>query len=271
MRRNPSGQYLSIAINSTAIYVISFLTVTSLVNLLRIFFALHFDIQTTITFSKVTFLTYNGDWSPDSVKAVFGCPPLLSFLGGLCILILYLKVAFEKGLLRLLLIWMFCHFMAGFFGEMMVGTLLNQGLGFVILYLHIMDTGKMITILVGLTCLFGIGYLSTRIFLFSANTYFNSLTRQNRMPFVFSQFIFPIILGNGIIDLVSIPSVSLYGILMNASIIVLFIPVILRGTRLTDMYFDDEPRTIRLAGHYLILAIILLSGLRIFLDHGILT
>lgn len=265
----PKRTYIAIGINSLSVFLITYLLVYFLTHLITATSASAFKISSIIYYYDVDYLIRGYDWTSDAVIAVFSTAPLFSIFFSLLLLILYLNVAAETGLLRLFVLWAFCHFILHFFGEVFVGVLLDEGFGYVIMYLFVMDTGKMILCLFAFLCLFTLGYLLTRYFLYSGNSYFNLLSKNNRMRFILAQFILPMVIGNIIIILIKIPKITLFEILLNASMLFLIIPVLLRSIRLQDLFFDEEPRKVRIIVKYLISMFALLIVFRIGLGIGI--
>lgn len=228
-----------------------------------------FDIKAIIFYYGVDYLIRGNDWTSDAVSAVFSSGPLISLFFAILLFILYYNVISETGLLRLFVLWCFCHLIINFFGNMLVGAILNEGFGYVIMYQFVMDTGKMIITLFSILCLFLIGLFMTRLFLYSGNIYFNVLNVHNRLKFVFSQFLFPVIIGNIIILLVKIPEVKLFETLLNGCALLLILPVIFRTINIQDLYFDEEPRKVKLARYYILITLLVMIGFRVGLAFGI--
>jgi len=147
--------------------------------------------------------------------------------------------------------------------------MLNEGFGYVIMYQFVMDTGKMIITLFTFLCIFLIGLFMTRLFLYSGNIYFNVLNGQNRLKFVLSQFLLPIIIGNSIIILLKLPEIKLFDVLLNGCILLLILPVIFRSVNIQDLFFDEEPRKIKLASYYILVTLLMMIAFRIGLASGI--
>ncbi len=203
----PKYTFRIITLNSLAIYLLSYFVVYFMTLLVTAVSANAFDIGTIIFYYNIDYLIRGNEWTSDAVSAVFASGPLFSMFFAILLFILYFNVASETGLLRLAVLWGFCHLVINFFGNMLVGSILNEGFGYVIMYMFVMDTGKMIITLFAFICLFLIGLFATRLFLFSANSYFNILNKYNRTKFVLSQFLFPLILGNLIIFLFKLPEI----------------------------------------------------------------
>jgi hypothetical protein len=146
---------------------------------------------------------------------------------------------------------------------------MNQGFGFVILYLFIMDTGKLVLTIGTFVIMFTTGLLLSRLSLFSANIYFNDLRQGYRMRFILNQFIWPFILGNILIAVVKLPAINIFDMATNASMILFLIPLIVRGISIEDLYFDEDPRKIKLNLLLPVVTLILFTLYRIIFGLGI--
>lgn len=261
--------YLIITVNSVTIFLLSYLLVYFVMQLVTAISASVFNINSIIHYYGVDYLIRGSDWTSDAVSTVFSSGPLISIFFAILLFILYYKVVSETGLLRLFVLWCFCHMIINFFGNMLVGAMLNEGFGYVIMYQFVMDTGKMVLTLFAFICIFLIGLFMTRLFLYSGNIYFNTLNRYNRLKFAFSQFLLPFIFGNIIILLLKIPEVKLFEILLNGCTLLLILPVIFRSINLQDLYFDEEPRKIKFASYYILITLLMMIGFRVGLGIGI--
>ena len=89
------------------------------------------------------------------------------------------------------------------------------------------------------------------------------------MPFVYSQFIIPFLLGTGIILLMKIPRITMLDIVVSCSMAVLLIPFAGNARLTEDIYFDNEPRKIRISWKWLVVTIPLLVLFRIIFGIGV--
>jgi len=269
LNKIPKGTYLIITINSVTIFLLSYLLVYFLTQLITAISASAFNIDSIIYYYGINYLIGGNDWTGDAVSAVFSSGPLLSIFFAILLFILYFKVVSETGILRLLVLWSFCHLIINFFGNMLVGALLNEGFGYVIMYQFVMDTGKMILTLFSFICIFLTGLFMARLFLYSANIYFNILNQYNRLRFVFSQFLYPFIIGNIIIIILKMPEVRPFEIFLNGCTLLLILPIVFRSINMQDLYFDEEPRKIKLAGYYILITFIMVILFRVGLGFGL--
>ncbi len=238
--------FRTIAINSSLLFIIAYLIIYFLNLLITGYTAILFNIPVVIYYHDVDFLIRGVDWNPDSVSGVFSSGPIAMFTLSIFLLILYKAVETETGILRLLLLWMIFHTLTRFFGEILVGAILNKGFGYVILYMFVMDTGKVVLVILGFVAMFTVGLFMTRQSLYSANIYFNDLHRVIRTQFIVNQFILPFLVGNLVIFLIKIPRFSFYDVCLNGSMILILIPILVRSYGMEDLYFDEERKETKL-------------------------
>jgi hypothetical protein len=265
----PGGTFRTILVTSVLLFLIAYLIIYILNLFITGFTAIIFDIPVIVYYYDVDYLIRGMDWTPDSVSGVFSSGPLAMLVLAILLLILYKSVETETGILRLLLLWMIFHALTRFFGEILVGALMGKGFGFVILYLFVMDTEKVILTLVGFVAMFTTGLIMTRLSLYSANIYFNDLLSNYRFKFILTQFILPFLVGNIVILLIKIPEFSSYDVALNATMIFFLLPVLVRSIGMKDFYFDEDPRSIKLKPVIPITAVLLLFLFRFILGFGI--
>jgi hypothetical protein len=152
---------------------------------------------------------------------------------------------------------------------MMMGALFSKGFGYVIMYLYFMDTGKMIITLFAISTMFTLGLIVARPLLFTANTYLNVLPGNQARRFSLVQYIIPFVAGNIIIGLVKLPGISLYEIFLNASIILFLIPIYIRAGMMQDLFFEEEPKMIKIYWKNLGIALVMLVLIRIVFGIGL--
>ena len=261
--------FLIITVNSAAIFLLSYFLVYFTTQLMTAISASAFNINSIIYYYNIDYLIRSGEWTSDAVAVVFSSGPVFSVFCALVLIIIYVKVVSETGLSRLFLLWCFCHFFINFFGNMLVGTILNEGFGYVIMYQFVMDTGKMIITIFAVLCILLTGLFMARLFLYSGNIYFNVLDHHNRRRFVIAQYILPFLIGDLIIFLLKLPEVRLFEILLNGCTLILLFPVLLRSSNIQDLYFDEEPKQIKLSGYFLLAALLVMIVFRIVLGIGI--
>jgi hypothetical protein len=265
----PKGTYRTIAFNSLLLFLIGYIIVYVLNLFITGYAAIAFNIPVIVYYYDIDFLIRGIDWTPDSVSGVFSSGPLAMLVLSLFLIILYKSVETETGNMRLLLLWIIFHALTRFFGEILVGASLNKGFGFVILYMFVMDTGKVILTILGSVAMFAVGLFMARLSLYSANIYFNNLRKANRNKFIFSQFLLPFILGIAVIFIIKIPEINYFETALSASMVLFLIPIFMRGISIEDLYFDEDPRTIKIKPVLPIAAGLLLILFRVILGIGV--
>ena len=178
-------------------------------------------------------------------------------------------MAEEKGILRILLIWMIVICIQNFFGEMMMGSILDRGFGYVIMYMFIMDTEKLVlTIFAGLALLVS-GFFFSRNFMLTANVYFNEIRDLVKPKFVLYQYIFPFLLGIIIIQILDIPHFNILSACTRFSALLVLIPVFTRSFTMQDLFFDEEPREVKISLRYALTALVFLLIYRVLFGIGL--
>ncbi|HPS63425.1 MAG TPA: hypothetical protein PLK82_10215 [Bacteroidales bacterium] len=261
--------YLVIALNSLVYFLIAYLLVYTLNLFVMGYAAMLFNIPAILYYYDVDYLIRSIDWSPDSVMGVFSSGPIVMFVLTLFLLILYKSVETEKGILRLLVLWMIFHTLTRILGEILAGAILGKGFGFVILYIFLMDTGKVVLTILSLAAMYYIGTRMTRISLFTANTYFNNLIGRQKSKFVLYQFLVPFILGDLIILMVKMPIFNSFDMSVNAAMLLLLLPLLIRSYRIEDMYFDEEKRRIGIRMVAAITLVVMITAFRVLFGTGI--
>ncbi|MEI7661366.1 MAG: hypothetical protein WCK34_04180, partial [Bacteroidota bacterium] len=258
----PKGTFRIISLNSVFLFLLGYMIVYLLHLFITAFVAMLFDIPVVVYYHDVDFIIRGNDWTTDMVTGVFSAGPISMLVLAILLLILYVTVSTETGILRLLVLWMIFHALTRFFGELLVGAVMGKGFGYVILYMFVMDTGKVILSILVFVMMFTIGLLLFQLFLFSANIYFNDLRKSYRFRFLTSQFLVPFLIGNIAILLIKIPSFSYFDATLNATGLLILIPLFVRSVSFQDMYFDEDQRTINIRVGMIALTIILLTLFR---------
>jgi hypothetical protein len=256
-------------INSTVLFLLSYMILYTILGFATLLSASAFDFTSELFYYQAVFYVRSYDWSSDSVKGIYSTAPLIALFIGILLFVLYTKVKEETGLLKLLVLWMIAHCMVFFFGDMMVGALFSKGFGYVIMYLYFMDTGKMIITLFALGSMFTLGILMGRYFLYSANSYLCMLPAKKARTLVVFQFLLPFLTGYTILALIKIPEVTLFDLMLNASLIIFILAILIRAGMVQDLYFEEEEKKISIRKYTLIGVVVLLALFRIVLGYGI--
>ena len=270
------NQFIKITLNSMALFVLAYLILYIAGEWLTLYAAQTFDYKTILFYYKIYYNIDSDQWTPDAVKILYSIKPLAGLVLGAVSMVIFSSIRNDNQVFKLFFLWLFVHGMVLFFGSLLIGTLLNQGFGWVIAYLYYRDTGKMVFSIISIFALVVSGTSVARSFLISGNAYFNFINRDNRRFLLLSQVLLPAILGTVIISLMKVPSdlyfttseEVMYEIFKVSSIIIVLIPIVLTFSSFSAVYFDEEPRNVRFHWFYILIFLAIYFGYRIMLMNG---
>jgi hypothetical protein len=146
------------------------------------------------------------------------------------------------GAFKLFFLWGFLHAVNMLFGAMLVGTLFETGVGHVISWMYIMDTGKVSYSIISIFLLVIAGLFSTKHFLISGNTYYNEINITNRTSFIISQVFMPYLIGNAFLVMLRQPRFIFYDTFIGITMIICIIPVLVTFKSYHELYFEEEEK-----------------------------
>lgn len=237
---------LNIIINSTAFYLLSYLVVFMLFQFTTIIASNIFDIPTTLYYNKIGFNVIPEAWTFDAVKVIYTSGNIILFLISIFFLVIIIKALEFNGLLRLFFLWGFIHSMSMLFGSFIIGAFNFEGFGIVLSYLYLADTAKMLLLFSGLLILIGIGMAMVKVFLFSANIYFNFLSPKMRPTFRRDQFIIPFEISTLILLIIKYPT-SLYETLILIIPFFMLLPLFWGIGRFPVFYFEETEKPVKIS------------------------
>ena len=259
---------LSIVVNSTAFYLLAYLTVFLFFQVATIIASNAFDIPNTLYYNRISFNVKPEAWTFDSVKVIYSAGNIVLFLLSVSFLVVIVKALEYNGLLRLYFIWAFVHSMSMLFGSFVIGAFNFEGFGIVMSYLYLADTAKMLILFVGLILLLGMGMGMVKVFLFSANSYFNFLSPKMRSAFRRDQFLLPFLFSTVILLVIKYP-ISLYDTLMLFIPVFMILPLYWGISRYPVFYFEETPKTIAISYRLVLITLGLCIVYRAVLGIGI--
>lgn len=247
--------------NSTVYFLISYFFLYFVNQAITILIASLFDFPVILYYYEIYFNIDLEQWTADSVKAIYAAGPVMTSIVGIISMIIYYRLRTFNVQFKLFFLWTFMHSVVSFFGAMLIGSLFESGLGHVLNWMYIMDTGKVFYSITSIFILIMTGFLVTKSFLISANTYYNDLTGRVSRYFVHSQITFTFIAGNLILLLIRYPELMFYEFFVNLTMIIPVVALIFNSANTNELYFDEEPRKIKV--HW-ILALILIAILLLY-------
>ncbi len=264
-----SKVFLLITFNSVLFYLLAYLSLFLITRLSTAISAYAFNIPAVIYYFDIDFMINGHGWSPGAAITVFGIAPLISMILGLSMLVLYIEIAGYAGRAAVFIIWLIILSLGYCAGELIMGTILNRGFGNVMKYWYILDTERLLFVLISAIVLVFTGTALSRVFLWSASAYFTELTGRSKIKFAFCQFILPYMIATGILQACELPHVSFYLCALRSMPVLIFLPFISFCGVVPDLVFTDTP--VKPAFSKLLLAITLLAllGYRVVFGIGL--
>lgn len=260
--------HITISINSTALFLISYLFVFFIHQLFTILSALLFNITVELDYTRINFLVYRYAWTFDSVKIIYSTGPVICMLLSIFMLVVAIRFKEYDGLFKMFFLWGFVHSINLFLGSALSGALLGEGFGHVLIWMFMPDTGKMIITLLGLFGLAAIGFAISRLFLLSANSYYNKQEQSDRSTFLFYQAMLPFIAGSALIAAFRLP-LNYYEALRLVTPVVVILPLFVNSSSFPVFFFDENPKKIKISSSLIAAAVIIIVLYRIGLHHPI--
>jgi hypothetical protein len=240
-------RFAIISTNSTALFLLAYLGFFLLSQVTTVIAASFFHYPTIVHYYEIYFNISPEAWYHDSVKTVFSSGPLVNFVIGITFLIIYNNIKEKTGPFKLFFLWGFLHAVNMLFGAMLVGTLFETGVGYVISWMYIMDTGRVLYSIISIFLLVIAGLLTTRQFLISGNTYYNEINKSNRTSFIISQALMPYFIGNTLLILLRQPRFIFYDSFIGFTLIICILPVLATYRSYNELYFEEEEKKPKIA------------------------
>lgn len=256
---------IAITANSTALYLLSYLFVFVLHQAFTLLAAWIFKYSVEFNFTDITFLVYKYAWTFDSVKIIYSAGPIFCLLLSIFMIVVAIRFREFDGFLKVFFLWGFVHSINFFLGSAIAGALLGEGFGHVLTWMYIPDTGKLIFTLIGLFGLAAIGFAITKLFLLSANSYYNMQEVSDRPGFILHQALLPYIFGTVVIIAMRLP-LGYYELLRILTPLIVILPLFINSKGFPITYFDENPRTIKISSSLIAAAIVILAVYRIGLS-----
>ncbi|MEA3504464.1 MAG: hypothetical protein U9R32_04630 [Bacteroidota bacterium] len=257
-----------IAINSLSYFIIAYIVVFLTANLSQAVMASFHGISTSIADTRLLFFASGNDWTFGSVKGIFITKPLALLLLMALSLLIYTKSIVYKGYLKLLFIWIFFHSALCFSSDIIWGGLMRQGIGHVLSWFYINDTGKLFFCLFGMSILAISTKLFTRFFVLSGNIYFEKFNKKTKKTLLLYSFLFPLIGGEVMIFALGYPSIGIMEILTLMVIIPMAYMVIINFGRKKERFIAFEtPNKIKIANVTFVIMVITFVAAKIIFSN----
>ena len=270
-RENAPNRYriYKVVLNSTVLFLLSYFALFFTSQAVTVIAARFYDYPATVYYYTTYFNISQEAWYHDSVKTIFSAGPVICFVIGITFLITYSKMKETTGSFKLFFLWGFLHSVNMLFGALLVGTLFEAGVGHVISWMYIMDTGRVLFSIISIFLLVITGLIVTKPFLISGNTYFNEINRHNRTSFMIAQVLIPFLISNLFLLLLRQPRFVFYDTFIGLTQVIIIIPILITFTSYNDLYFEEDEKNPRIAWISMGVLALALFIFRVVLEFGV--
>ncbi|MCD4666071.1 MAG: hypothetical protein K8R68_12440 [Bacteroidales bacterium] len=271
LRRN----YFITSINSTALFVLSFISVFYIYQYATIFIATIFNIPAILFTYRIYWplYTYSTLYTRLALIVIFGIGPLVSIVLAYIFYRLSIWARRRTYYLKTLFLWAAIHSANMFFGAYIVGVVTRTGFIYTSEWLflsNILDVEEIVFLITSIVVLIIIGYYSTKHFIFSSNSA-KAIEPKVRVFYFFSKVLIPWLFGNIILYLTNIPNNPIDLTLLYLTTILVIIPVF-SNYNSPSMQMLKPAKSfskLKIGWAYIIVTVIVLVVLRIVLESGI--
>ena len=188
-------KFLYLAINSTAIYVGTFILVYFLYQLIIFCTVNGFGEEIIRHYHNIVFTSQPSLLTRVGILLIASLGPILLLLFGLFLFNWVFKRPGLAGMQRLFVLWLAMHSINHFFGAMMYGAITSEGFKDVTRLLNVQQMLMFFLAFTALVVEFWIGLLAARHFL-ETTTSLTLINSENRRRFIVSQAMLPWIIGS---------------------------------------------------------------------------
>lgn len=236
-----------IALNSLSAYVLSYLFLFYLTQFSYLLTAGMYSFPITIDYAGFFFHIEPYQWSHDAVFLIFSSGYVLSLLFGLLAVLAFFYTIADSMPIKVFFMWTIIHASNYFFGGLMLGNLLTQGVGHVFNWMYLPDTPRMIISLTGFSGLLLTALWFARLVSVSANSYFDKYNEKIAPFFITAQVFVPYFLGSILLFFYFFPKNMFhekYGWIIAGVMLIIFFH---RSKYMEDLLFEeDDQRSFRL-------------------------
>jgi hypothetical protein len=259
--------FWTIAINSTAAFVISVLLIFYINHFITIITAGMFGYDISFNYEVIYYHIEPYQWTHDAVKLIFSAGPIVIFILGFISLIGFYSLVEEPAVAKIFFVWFTFVSFNYVFGGMLIGNLFTKGIGHVFNWMYLNSTEKMIVALLGFFGLIGTAFILARPIAISANAYFKEFNEKLFPFFITAQIIIPYLLGTVLVELYFLPEPDFNIMWFWGPMLVLIFIIFMLLNHSEELFFDEEERNVRLSKILLIIAVIFYLGVRLLLNH----
>jgi hypothetical protein len=231
---------LAILVNSTAIFVLSYLMVYLVTQLITMGVAALLGIHSSLRYFEIFYHIPNNSslWTLGRVIIVSVTAPFLSLLTGLVLLYGVIRIVDTGNYGKMFIFWTGYHTIIFFFGGILAGAATGRGMGYPMDYAFWPRIN--VYLLFGLFCVFFLGFFgynnSSQFLRISPSKFW--VKRKYRKQYLFFSLILPWLIGTFVFFIIKFPNqiplhenIFLHDFILSSSMIFLLIP----------MFFNNKP------------------------------
>jgi len=260
-----------IALDSTVIYVLSFLFVYFVYQFVTSFIAGQYFIRVVLFYNEIKWLTPDNSkfWYSDSALTIFAAGPLISVFMAFVFIMLYRKFSNTDSIIKLFFLWGALHFVNRVIGSFAIGSIfLLYGSNLIVDWLYLGMEIKILVVAIAIVLLLLVGNYSVFSILTSANS-FTLINNKNRGQFIKNQVFIPWFAGSIILFFLYLPKIPLHELLINISMLIMLIPTYFRFDSFMIPNLEDEPPLYDFSWGFVSFFILCLAAFRIVFGKGI--
>ena len=267
--------YLTIAVNSTIMFVLAFMLSYLINQMVTVFTAEILNIPSELFSYRIYWplYTYSSLYSRQVLVLIFGMGPLVSFLLGILFYRLFIVVRYQSIYLKTFFLWASISSFSLFFGAYISGAVTRTGFIYASEWLflnNIFDVKEIIFIILSVVALIIIGIMLTKAFLESSHS--RALIEPRiRILYILSAVIFPVAVGVLILIALNFPNNPTELLLLYLSPLLISIVTIFRYNviSLQNISIMKINKKYHISLIYILLLVILIAVFRIVLFKGI--
>lgn len=269
-QRNPVYRNMTILVNSTMIFIISYILVYLFYWLTCMLVASFYGIDSTLYYYDLKFNDHSQLWNRLNILMVTGIPPFFCLILGIFLIQVVFKLKRFVGTQKLFILWTAFHLINHFFGAFPSGIVTDEGFGYVAAWLYMNTAIKFLFSLLSIFVLGLIGYNSAKYILETSDS-MHRIKGDNRLSFMLFQSAIPWLIGTIALLLTRIPENFNYPYetLILLSTVFLVIPPFFNEKVKPELNLLRIKKKRFVSAGYIAMTILLLAFLRIMLGIGL--
>jgi hypothetical protein len=257
------------AINSTTMYLLSFMVVFVIFYVANSIVGHYWDISNTLFYYGADFKEFRGNWSRSSVVTIYGVGPTICFFWAVFCFRMYFRTYKKPGLAKLFYVWGVVHGFVMFFGAAAVGVFTRSGFGYAIRWAYMPMIACFIIAALALVILLTVGIKFINFFMYTASSLALLGDKDSKKKFILYAVLIPFVVSSMLLIASQVPELFLANILLILSPILIVLPVWARVQSHHGSYGIAPAQSYGINKTWLIVALAILVGYRLFLASGI--